>query len=39
VISAVDNGCFAIGAPHVLDLFLIGCATALAGGITLAVLR
>jgi monoamine oxidase len=39
VISAVDNACFAIGAPHILDLLLIGCAIALAGVMTLAVLR
>ena len=39
LISAVDNACFAIGAPHVLDLFLIGCAIALASVITLAALR
>jgi uncharacterized protein with NAD-binding domain and iron-sulfur cluster len=29
VVSAVDNVCFALGAPHVLDLLLIGCAIAL----------
>jgi len=38
VISAVDNACFAVGAPHVLGLFLVGCAIALAGVIALAVL-
>ena len=38
LISAVDNACFSIGAPHVLDLFLAGCAIALAGVITFAVL-
>jgi glycine/D-amino acid oxidase-like deaminating enzyme len=38
-IGALDDACFAIGAPHVLDLFLIGCAVALAGVIALAVLR
>jgi hypothetical protein len=39
VISALDNVCFAMGAPHVLDLFLIGCVIALAGVITFVVLR
>lgn len=38
VISAVDNACFAVGAPHVLDLILVGCAIALAGVIAIAVL-
>ena len=38
-ISAVDNACFAVGAPHVLDLFLFGCAVALAAAVTLLALR
>jgi Flavin containing amine oxidoreductase len=37
-ISAIDHVCFAIGAPHVLDLLLIGGTIALAGAISLAVL-
>jgi hypothetical protein len=38
-ISAVDNACFVIGAPHILDLFLLGCAIALVCVITFAALR
>ena len=38
VISAVDDACFAIGAPHVLDLFLFACAIALVSVIALAAL-
>jgi hypothetical protein len=34
-ISAVDNACFTVGAPHILDLFLIGC----AGAVTLLAFR
>lgn len=39
VISAVDNACFAIGAPHVLDLFLFACGIALVSVIALAALQ
>ncbi|MGK2925675.1 MAG: FAD-dependent oxidoreductase [Lysobacterales bacterium] len=35
-IRTVDNACFAIGAPHVLDLLLIACGTALVGVLALA---
>lgn len=38
VVSAIDNVCFAIGAPHVLDLFLLACAIALVIVIALAAL-
>lgn len=39
VIRTVDNVCFAIGTPHVLDVFLCACAIALVGVIALAALR
>jgi hypothetical protein len=39
VIRAVDNNCFAIGAPHVLDLFLIASAVALVSVLALVALR
>ncbi len=39
VISAVDNACFAVGAPHILDLLLIGGAIALVGALAFAVWR
>ena len=35
VIRAVDNACFAIGAPHALDLFLFASAIALVGVLAL----
>jgi len=35
VIRAVDNACFAIGAPHVIDLILVGSAIALLGVLAL----
>lgn len=38
VVRTVDNACFAIGAPHVLDLFLFACAIALVGVIALVAL-
>jgi hypothetical protein len=39
VVRTVDNACFAIGTPHVLDVFLFACAIALVGVIALAALR
>jgi len=39
VISTIDNMCFSIGAPHVLDLFLVGCMIAVACVLAFAVLR
>ncbi len=38
VISTIDNICFSVGAPHVLDLFLVGCIIAIACGLAFAVL-
>ena len=38
MIRAVDNACFAIGAPHVLDLFLITSVIAIVGAIALAAM-
>ena len=37
VISAVDDVCFSVGAPHVLDLFLVGFLIALVALVVLAV--
>ncbi len=39
VIRTIDDVCFAVGAPHVLDLFLVGCAIAFTVLLTFAVLR
>ena len=38
LVQVIDNACFAIGAPHILDLFLIACMIALLGVIALAAL-
>ena len=37
--SSIDNICFSVGAPHALDLFLVGCIIAIACVLTFAVLR